>query len=238
MCIRDRDWDLLQARVYRSPRWFEMLGLSAGDVDDSLEAGLARIHPDDRTGVDRAIRLHLDGHVPRFQAEYRIRTGTDDWLWLFDVGKVVRWSDEGRPARIAGLCTDITERRRAEESLRALVGGVVHEMRNPAFGIGVNLDALEATFGDEPRFRPFVGALRESCQRILNLMTDLRDYGEPRTLRATPCQLRTLLDDAVRSCQDLARERGCAVHITLEDDALVLPLHEVCLLYTSPSPRD
>ena len=221
------DWDLLQARVYRSPRWFEMLGLSAGDVDDSLEAGLARIHPDDRTGVDRAIRLHLDGHVPRFQAEYRIRTGTDDWLWLFDVGKVVRWSDDGRPARIAGLCTDITERRRAEESLRALVGGVVHEMRNPAFGIGVNLDALEATFGDEPRFRPFVGALRESCQRILNLMTDLRDYGEPRTLRATPCQLRTLLDDAVRSCQDLARERGCAVHITLEDDALVLPLHEV-----------
>lgn len=219
------DWDLRRGMVYRSPRWFEMLGLAAGSVEETLEAGLARIHADDRPAVEQAIQLHLDGHLPRFQAEYRVLTGSGEWLWLFDAGKVVRWTEDGRPARIAGLCTDITERRRAEESLRALVGGVVHEMRNPAFGIGVNLDALEATFGEDPRTRPFVAALRESCQRILNLMNDLRDYGEPRTLRAEPCLVRALVEEAARSCEALAAERGCALRLDFEDDRLVLPLH-------------
>jgi PAS domain S-box-containing protein len=219
------DWNLTTGVIYRSPRWFEMLGLAPGDVEGTVEGGQSRIHPDDRAGVQQAVRLHLDGHLPRFQAEYRILTGTGEWLWLFDAGKIVEWTENGRAARIAGLCTDITERRRAEESLRALVGGVVHEMRNPAFGIGVNLDALEATFGDEPRFRPFVTALRESCTRILNLMNDLRDYGEPRTLRADPCKVRSLLGEAARSCETLARERGCSLKIDFEDEDLVLPLH-------------
>jgi PAS domain S-box-containing protein len=219
------DWDLVRGVFYRSPRWFEMLGLADGEIEETLEAGLARVHPDDRAGVEKAVHLHLDGHLPRFVAEYRVQTGTGEWLWLFDAGKIVRWTPGGQPARIAGLCTDITERRRAEESLRALVGGVVHEMRNPAFGIGVNLDALEATFGDDARFRPFVAALRESCNRITSLMNDLRDYGEPRSLRAEPCRVRSLLDEAARSCEALARERGCKLHIDFEDPELVLPLH-------------
>lgn len=219
------DWDLPRGVVYRSPRWFEMLGLAPGDVEETIEAGLARIHPDDRAAVDQAIRLHVDGHLPRIQAEYRMRTGSGDWLWLFDAAKVVGWTAEGAPARITGLCTDITERRRAEESLRALVGGVVHEMRNPAFGIGMNLDALEATFGDEERYRPFVAALRESCSRILGLMNDLRDYGEPRTLRAEPCRVRPLIEDAAHSCDEAARAGGVEVILDFADPALILPLH-------------
>ncbi len=219
------DWDVVRDVVYRSPRWFEMLGLAPGAIEPTLAAGMARIHPDDRGAVEQALRLHLDGHQPRLRSEYRILTGGGEWLWLSDVGKVVHWTADGRPARIAGLCTDITERLRAEESLRALVVGVVHEMRNPAFGIGVNLDALEATFGEEPRVAPFVAALRDSCQRILDLMNDLRDYGEPRSRRTEPCAVRPLLDEAVRSCAALARERGCEIRIELEDDGLLLPLH-------------
>ena len=219
------DWDVEKGVLYRSPRWFEMLGLSPNEVTETFEAGLSRVHPDDHDGVWQALRLHLDGHMPRIQAEYRVLSGSGEWIWLFDVGKVVSWSSAGHPARIIGLCTEISERRRAEESLRALVGGVVHEMRNPAFGIGMNLDALEATFGEDARFTPFVTALRESCNRILTLMNDLRDYGEPRTMRAEPCRVRTLVDQAAESCQALAAERKCRIEIRFENDSLILPLH-------------
>jgi len=219
------DWDLAAGHLYRSPRWFEMIGAEPGAVASSLEAGLDRIHPEDRRQVEAALNAHLEGRLPRYLAEYRLRTQGGEWIWIFDAGKIVAWDGDGRPARVAGLCTDITERRRAEESLRALVGGVVHEIRNPVYGIFINLDALEATFGEEPRFGPFVSALRESAERISSLMNDLRDYGEPRTLNPEPCHVRSLLEGAWHACESLAADSTCSVRLDLEDEALVLPLN-------------
>jgi len=219
------DWDLVKGEVFRSPRWFSMLGRAPSEVGPTLEAGLEQIHPDDRAQVEGAMNAHLEGRQARFQAEYRLQTRTQEWLWVFDAGKVVAWDAEGRPARVAGMCTDITERRRAEESLRALVGGVVHEIRNPVYGIFINLDALEATFGEEPRYGPFVFALRESAERISSLMNDLKDYGEPRTLNPEPCLVLSLLEESARACESLATGHGSRVRLDLEEPQLVLPLN-------------
>lgn len=219
------DWDLETGNMYRSPRWFGMLGYDSAVIEPTLQAGFDLIHPEDRLQTEAALNAHLEGRLPGLQAEYRLRTQSGDWLWVFDAGKVVAWRADGSPARMAGMCTDISERRRAEESLRALVGGVVHEIRNPVYGISINLDALEATFGDEPKYRSFLVALRESAERIQGLMNDLRDYGEPRTLNPEPCRVRNLLEDAVRSCEALRVQKGCTVRQALEDEALVLPLN-------------
>ncbi|MBK9794999.1 MAG: PAS domain-containing protein [Holophagaceae bacterium] len=219
------DLNLETGNMYRSPRWFGMLGYEPGAIGPTLEAGLDLIHPEDRLQTEAALNAHLEGRMPGIQTEYRLRTRTGDWLWVFDAGKVVAWRGDGQPARMAGMCTDISERRRAEESLRALVGGVVHEIRNPVYGISINLDALEATFGDEPRYHSFLVALRESAERIQSLMNDLRDYGEPRTLNPEPCRVRSLLEDAMRSCDALRAEKGCIVRQALEDEGLVLPLN-------------
>ena len=219
------DWDLATGKVYRSPRWFGMIGLPPGGIEDSFDAGLKLIHSDDRRQLEAAMSAHLEGRVPRFEAEYRLRARNGEWTWIFDAGKVVAWDSGGRPARVAGMCTDITERRRAEEALRALVGGVVHEIRNPVYGILINLDALEATFGADPRYVPFVTALRESAERIASLVNDLRDYGEPRTLNPEPHLVRGLVENAVASCEKLAGERSCRVAVDFEDPALLLPLN-------------
>lgn len=219
------DWDLADRRVYRSPRWCEMIGLDRDEAPNTVEEGLAFVHPDDRRHVEEAMAAHLEGRTARFQCEYRLRTTGGDWLWVFDAGKVAAWDAAGSPTRVTGLCTDITERRRAEEALRALVGGVVHEIRNPVYGISINLDAMEATFGGEPGYLPFVAAMKESADRIASLMNDLRDYAEPRTLNPEPCLVRALLEDAVRACEALAGERGCAVELDLDDPDTVLAVN-------------
>ncbi len=219
------DWDLTRDRVYRSPRWCEMLGLATGEAPDTVEGGLGWVHPDDRRQVEEAMAAHLEGRTARFQSEYRLRTQNGEWVWVFDAGKTAAWDTTGKPLRVTGLCTDITERRRAEEALRALVGGVVHEIRNPVYGISINLDAMEATFGEEPRYLPFVAAMKESADRIESLMNDLRDYAEPRTLNPEPCLIRALLNDAIRSCQTLASERGCTVDLDLDDPEALLAVN-------------
>jgi len=219
------DWNVATGEVYRSPRWFSMLGLEPTGVAPTMEGGLARIHPEDRLQVEGAMNAHLEGRQATYQVEYRILSRSTDWIWVFDAGKVVAWDDQGRPARMTGMCTDITERRRAEESLRALVGGVVHEIRNPVYGISINLDAMEATFGEEPRYMPFVAALRESAERISSLMNDLKDYGEPRTLNPEPCLVKALLEEAARSCEPQAARHRCTLGLHLGNPHLVLPLN-------------
>lgn len=102
---------------------------------------------------------------------------------------------------------------------------MVHEIRNPVYGISINLDALEATFGEEPRYRPFVFALRESAERIASLMNDLKDYGEPRTLNPEPCPVLPLLEESARACEGLVAERKSHLRMELEEPQLVLPLN-------------
>jgi diguanylate cyclase (GGDEF)-like protein/PAS domain S-box-containing protein len=111
------DWDLAQGTIYFSPRWKAMLGLSEEDVAAGPEAWLERIHEDDRERV-RAALMPRGGEegTTHIDAEYRIRHADGSWRWMTARGAVV-YDDEGRPLRIAGSQSDITERKHAEEQL-------------------------------------------------------------------------------------------------------------------------
>ncbi len=73
------------------------------------------IHADDRAHVTRAIREFAAGQA--FDVEYRVRDAGGKWHWLRDrsIGRRI----ENGEALIEGLATDITDRKQAEEALRA-----------------------------------------------------------------------------------------------------------------------
>ena len=56
-------------------------------------------------------------------------------------------------------------------------------------------------------------------------MNDLRDYGEPRTLNPEPQLVRSLVENAVLSCEKLAADRSCRVAVEFEDPSLLLPMN-------------
>lgn len=111
------DWDLASGRVERSPRWASMLGYTLAEIDRSPELALRLIHPDDLPAYE-VFRSRLDGgSTDRFQVEYRMRAKSGEWRWILDRGKVVTRAPDGRPLRMAGTHTDITERKRTEAAL-------------------------------------------------------------------------------------------------------------------------
>ena len=61
---------------------------------------------------------HLEGKKSDYCTEYRIRTRSGNWKWIYDSGKNYEWDDEGKPLRAAGTHLDITERKRAEEKIQ------------------------------------------------------------------------------------------------------------------------
>jgi diguanylate cyclase (GGDEF)-like protein/PAS domain S-box-containing protein len=113
------DWSAATGRVYRSPRCLQMLGLGPGELDDSLEAWQALVHPDDRARQSEAIGAHVRGETGSYQCEYRVRHAQGHWVWLLDRGKTVLRGPDGEPRRTIGIHTDITGYKTLEARLRA-----------------------------------------------------------------------------------------------------------------------
>ncbi len=120
----DGVWDLnlKTGKVFRSPRWKEMLGYAEHEISDSSDEWAIHVHPDDREPSDRELDRHLRGESPVYVSEHRIRCKNGSYKWILDRGKLIQWDHDGTPLRIIGTQTDITERKRAEEALRQSEG--------------------------------------------------------------------------------------------------------------------
>jgi PAS domain S-box-containing protein len=95
-----------------------MLGYDPAEFRVSTGEWLEMLHPDDETAVMRRFTEHVAGVLPVFQAEFRLRTKAGDWRWVRSVGKIVARTGDGRPLRMLGTHTDITERKQTEQALR------------------------------------------------------------------------------------------------------------------------
>jgi diguanylate cyclase (GGDEF)-like protein/PAS domain S-box-containing protein len=110
------DWSLEHRELYLSPRFEELIGYAPGTVHETAASFLRRVHHDDR----RATRACLQRHVAQgdpFDIEFRLRTRDGGVRWFRARGRPV-FDERGRPRRLAGSITDISDRKHAERETR------------------------------------------------------------------------------------------------------------------------
>ena len=112
------EWDIAHNRVTYSSRWKEMLGYSEEEIKEQPEEWHARIHPDDLPLAEANRRRLLDGTTTLSSIEVRMLSRDGSWKWILSRGIVVARDAAGRPLRVVGTNSDITERKQMEESLR------------------------------------------------------------------------------------------------------------------------
>jgi PAS domain S-box-containing protein len=93
----------------------QVLGLPPGSsvLTDFEEFG-ARVHPDDAAARAAAWDEVCSGRNAQYKAEFRIRNGKGEWVWVSACGQVVAHDAAGRPARVIGMSMDVTDRKHAE----------------------------------------------------------------------------------------------------------------------------
>lgn len=111
------DWDLITNQVYFSPRWKSMLGYEVEEIKGDFEEWEKMVHPDDVKRVEKIIYEHIEGKSENYKSEFRMKTKNGNWLWILDRGKVVQHDKNGKPLRMVGTHTDISERKKIEEEL-------------------------------------------------------------------------------------------------------------------------
>ena len=112
------DWNIETGEVQRNARWAEMLGYTHQEIEFTVKQWTDLHHPDDRAAAWQSIQDHLEGRTPEHRIEYRMRTKNGGYKWILDQAKVVKRDSQGKPIRMSGTHTDITEHKRGEEIIR------------------------------------------------------------------------------------------------------------------------
>jgi PAS domain S-box-containing protein len=227
------DWDLETNEVYYSPRWKAMLGWEDHELANRFEEWADRLHPDDRGRAMSVLHAYLQNQLSDYEIELRLRHKDGSYRWILSRGVAFR-DDKGRPYRMAGSHTDVTERRKAEEALKKaradaeaanraknqFLANVSHEIRTPMNGIlGMTELALATDLTHEQG--EFLQMVKVSANALLVVINDVLDFSKIEAgkldIEANVFSLHDLLGDTVKSMALRAHGKGLELACRIAD---------------------
>jgi PAS domain S-box-containing protein len=167
-----------------------MLGYEVANGGHTQERWNALIHPEDREANHEAYLRHERGEVEVYEHAYRILAADGRWRWMLERGRIVERAPDGRPRRMVGTQTDITERRELERAreeaaeARAasrakteFLARMSHELRTPLNAVLGFTQLMQIDRGEPPgpEQRRRLQLIREAGEHLLHMINDLLD---------------------------------------------------------------
>ena len=76
------DWDIMTDEVYFSPQWKAQIGYEDHEIRGHFEEWRSRVHPDDRDRAMATLQAYLDGGLPIYELEHRLRHKDGSFRWI------------------------------------------------------------------------------------------------------------------------------------------------------------
>ncbi|MHB1311033.1 MAG: PAS domain-containing protein [Gemmatimonadaceae bacterium] len=226
------DWDLRTNDIYFSDAMLTMLGYQPSEVAHTYAGLLGLVHPEDASRFDAEIQRGLRD-AGSYEVEVRMQSKDGTYRWILSRAKVVECDESGKPARVVGAHTDLTNRRRAEDELRAakvaadeasraksaFLAVMSHEIRTPMNGVlGMSEILLQSNL--PMRDQEAVRTIQASATNLLTIIDDILDFSKIEAgrleLEAVECSLSEIIDNVYHSLQPLAAARGVDVYLFVD----------------------
>ncbi|MBI3479595.1 MAG: PAS domain S-box protein [Nitrosomonadales bacterium] len=131
------EWDLQTGAVTLSKAGAAMFGYTAEEAAiGTIADWYARLSSQDRERWEDVLRNLFKRQDEKFLIEYRVRCKDGSEKWVLTRGMVAARNADGKVARMIGVHTDISERKSAEEKLRAtsaLLDSIIENVPNMVF---------------------------------------------------------------------------------------------------------
>jgi PAS domain S-box-containing protein len=207
------DWNISSGEEFISSSIKTMFGYADDDIAN-LSAELdARTHPDDVPQMEIDRQAHFEGRSPVYRNEHRIRCKDGRWKWVLSRGVVIARDETGRPLRMVGTHTDITELKEAEAQQRALevqlresqkmeaigtlAGGVAHDFNNLLAAILGNLVLAREDVGEHHPAQESLAEINRAAIRARQLVQQILTFSRRQTQEMQRQPLKPLVEEAL-----------------------------------------
>lgn len=184
------DWNITTGATYYSPQWKTQLGHDDATLTNTFDEWRLRIHPDDQQLVHDTVQSCLDGKRHQFEFEHRLQHRDGSYRWIMSRGSLIQDAN-GVAIRMVGTHIDTTDRKRAEEELRAakeaaeaankakseFLANMSHEIRTPLNGVlGTTELLLNSALTDKQRH--LASTVHRSGRTLLAIINDILDFSK------------------------------------------------------------
>jgi PAS domain S-box-containing protein len=207
------DWNLVTGEEFFSVGIKRMFGYEDADIANLSAEFDSRTHPDDvpRMLADR--QAHFEGRATVYRNEHRIRCKDGAWKWVLSRGMVISRDEDGRPLRMVGTHTDITEHKLAEaqhhalevqlresqkmEAIGTLAGGVAHDFNNLLAAILGNLVLAREDVGEGHPAQESLTEINRAAIRARQLVQQILTFSRRQTQEMVRQPLTPLVEEAL-----------------------------------------
>ena len=183
------DWNLETGEEFFSQRIKAMFGYGDDELTNLASEMDRRTHPDDINQMRTDREAHFSGQTAIYRNEHRVQCKDGSWKWVLSRGMVIARDDEGKPLRMVGTHTDITELKMAEvqqralemqlresqkmEAIGTLAGGVAHDFNNLLAAILGNLVLAREDVGPEHVAQESLNEINRAAIRARQLVQQI-----------------------------------------------------------------
>ena len=113
------EWNYQTGEVIVNERWAEMLGHTLEELAPiTIDTWFKVLHPDDAKISEHAFQRHFAGDDAFYHCDVRLIHKDGSIVWVRDHGRVVTYTENGKPEWICGTHIDITSSKVLEKRLR------------------------------------------------------------------------------------------------------------------------
>jgi PAS domain S-box-containing protein len=124
--------DLIEKRtLYLNREFYSDLGYTFQEIQEMVAAFIPKlIHADDLAAYSEHMKkLETAKDGENFDIEYRLRHNNGEYLWFFSRDTVFARTTDGKPWKILGTATEITDRKRAEQEINAALRALERQIK-------------------------------------------------------------------------------------------------------------
>jgi PAS domain S-box-containing protein len=231
------EWNIQTGETTFNMRWAEIVGYTLEELAPvSIKTWIELAHPDDMEQSNRLLEKHFSGELEYYEHESRMLHKSGRWVWVLDRGKIISWSQDGKPLLMAGTHSEITRSKEAEASLivakenaevasqakSEFLAVMSHEIRTPLNAILGMAEVVQETDLDPSQSRS-MEVLCRSGNNMLSLIEDILDFAQVESGRMTldkkPVDLQQLANEAIEVHTLSANRKGLDLNCRIDSEA-------------------